>query len=190
MDRQPLPQKLRFEVFKRDGFRCMYCGRTPPTVVLAIDHVIPVARGGDNEPDNLVVACYDCNLGKGAVPLQSVPPTMQEAIEERAERASQMASYSALLMELRDRENETIQGVGVYYYDTLNGAKGALTFGPGHVPHIRRFLQSLPAPELLDAIDITARNQEKLDYDEAREWRYFCGICWRKIRDSGGRTNG
>jgi DNA-directed RNA polymerase subunit RPC12/RpoP len=186
MARQRLPKKLRFEIFKRDGFRCMYCGRTPPAVVLAIDHVIPVARGGDNETDNLVVACYDCNAGKGAVPLQSVPPTMQEAIDERAERADQMAAYSGLLMELRERESRTVEDIGIYYYDTLQGAKGTLTFGPGSSPNIRRFLQSLPTPEILDAIDITARNRDRLGLSDANTWRYFCGVCWRKIREIEG----
>jgi 5-methylcytosine-specific restriction endonuclease McrA len=42
--RKPLSKKLRFEVFKRDGFSCQYCGAHPPDVLLEIDHVIPVKR--------------------------------------------------------------------------------------------------------------------------------------------------
>lgn len=44
--RKPLSKKTRFDVFKRDQFRCQYCGRTPPTVVLEVDHVVPVAENG------------------------------------------------------------------------------------------------------------------------------------------------
>lgn len=58
--------KLRFEIFKRDGFRCAYCGRNPKEdgVKLVIDHIIPKSKGGKLVADNLVSACYDCNSGK------------------------------------------------------------------------------------------------------------------------------
>jgi HNH endonuclease len=65
--RQPIPAGLRFAVLKRDGFRCAYCGRGEGDgVKLHIDHLVPVARGGKNDLDNLVTACQDCNLGKSA----------------------------------------------------------------------------------------------------------------------------
>jgi 5-methylcytosine-specific restriction endonuclease McrA len=51
----------RDDVMERDGGTCVYCGATEK---LCIDHLIPVLRGGDNEPDNLVVACKSCNSGK------------------------------------------------------------------------------------------------------------------------------
>ena len=65
--RKPLSKKRRFEVLKRFGFRCNYCGaRAADGVELHVDHVHPVSKGGDNSGDNLVAACRDCNLGKGA----------------------------------------------------------------------------------------------------------------------------
>jgi hypothetical protein len=56
----------RFDLFKRDGFTCQYCGRRPPEVVLEIDHIEPVSKGGDDDPINLITSCYDCNRGKHA----------------------------------------------------------------------------------------------------------------------------
>jgi hypothetical protein len=68
-ERVPIPSKLRFEVLYRDNFTCQYCGAKGPqaggTAVLHIDHRMPVSAGGTNEPQNLVTACQDCNLGKG-----------------------------------------------------------------------------------------------------------------------------
>jgi hypothetical protein len=64
--------KRRFEALKRDGFACHYCGRKPPDVELHIDHVIPLAGGGTDKQDNLVAACFECNIGKSATPLESV----------------------------------------------------------------------------------------------------------------------
>lgn len=56
--------KLRFEILKRDGFACHYCGRRAPTVVLHVDHLIPRNAGGTDDPDNLIASCSTCNLGK------------------------------------------------------------------------------------------------------------------------------
>ena len=56
---------LRFDVFKRDDFRCVYCGLSVADgVILHADHVIPESKGGPTVIDNLVTACLDCNLGK------------------------------------------------------------------------------------------------------------------------------
>lgn len=67
--RRPIRAKLRFEVLKRDGFACRYCGRRAPEVSLQVDHVHPVALGGVNDHLNLAASCAACNNGKGAVPL-------------------------------------------------------------------------------------------------------------------------
>jgi hypothetical protein len=64
-------RKLRFDVLKRDRFACRYCGRKPPEVALHVDHLEPVTLGGADTIDNLVTACEDCNLGKGARPVES-----------------------------------------------------------------------------------------------------------------------
>ena len=57
---------LRFKILERDNFRCAYCGANPQETSLHIDHKLPVSDGGTNELDNLITACAECNLGKGA----------------------------------------------------------------------------------------------------------------------------
>lgn len=42
---------------------CFYCGASGR---MTIDHVVPLARGGKHEADNLVPACQSCNSSKGA----------------------------------------------------------------------------------------------------------------------------
>ncbi len=64
--RKKISDKTRFEVFKRDSFKCQYCGRSAPDVILEVDHVKPVARGGPDDLLNYVTSCRDCNQGKGA----------------------------------------------------------------------------------------------------------------------------
>lgn len=62
--RKGIPKRLRYLVFKRDDFRCRYCGATPPGVVLHLDHIVPVSKGGPDTFENLITSCADCNLGK------------------------------------------------------------------------------------------------------------------------------
>ncbi len=51
------------EIFRRDGYRCQYCGRV--SAHLTLDHVVPKNRGGKYTWDNLVSACPQCNRRKG-----------------------------------------------------------------------------------------------------------------------------
>ena len=62
--RQPIPRKLRHQVFKRDGYRCRECGASKDETSLEIDHIVPVARGGTNNIDNLQTLCRECNRMK------------------------------------------------------------------------------------------------------------------------------
>ena len=63
--RETIPAQLRFRVLQRDGFRCAYCGQSAKDgAVLHVDHVVPVASGGETTEDNLLTACASCNLGK------------------------------------------------------------------------------------------------------------------------------
>ncbi len=53
----------KFEIFKRDGFRCHYCGRSPHLhgIVLVVDHILPHSANGETQKDNLISACEECN---------------------------------------------------------------------------------------------------------------------------------
>ncbi|MEM8921550.1 MAG: HNH endonuclease, partial [Pseudomonadota bacterium] len=52
----------RFNLFLRDGFKCVYCGSPDD---LTFDHVVPRSKGGRTSWDNIVTACSPCNLRKG-----------------------------------------------------------------------------------------------------------------------------
>jgi len=68
------PQKKRFEILHRDGFRCRYCGATPDIgAVLQVDHIVPKSKGGTAEKSNLITACSACNIGKGVMTLINKP---------------------------------------------------------------------------------------------------------------------
>ena len=52
----------RQNIFKRDGFRCQYCGTRDG---LTLDHVLPRSKGGHDSWHNLITACQKCNTYKG-----------------------------------------------------------------------------------------------------------------------------
>jgi len=53
----------RNNIFKRDDYRCVYCGKSN-TQDLTIDHVVPRSKGGRDKWDNVVTACAKCNNEK------------------------------------------------------------------------------------------------------------------------------
>ena len=56
---------MRYDILLRDGFRCVLCGRqASEDVVLHVDHIIPISKGGLTEENNLRTLCMNCNLGK------------------------------------------------------------------------------------------------------------------------------
>ena len=54
----------RRNLYRRDSYRCQYCGIKPGTEELTIDHVTPRCRGGRSTWENCVLACVDCNKRK------------------------------------------------------------------------------------------------------------------------------
>lgn len=57
---------MRYDILRRDGFKCVRCGRgREDGVKLHVDHIVPVSRGGKSTMDNLQTLCEDCNCGKG-----------------------------------------------------------------------------------------------------------------------------
>lgn len=70
-DQRNIPIGLRYQVLRRDRFRCLTCGRSPATdldCVLHVDHVEPFSVGGKTRLDNLRSLCGPCNIGKGTGP--------------------------------------------------------------------------------------------------------------------------
>lgn len=65
-----LPQRTvpfsRRNLYRRDGYRCQYCGKSKSTADLSIDHVIPRSRGGRTTWENCALSCIPCNVRKGS----------------------------------------------------------------------------------------------------------------------------
>lgn len=112
-ERVPVSKKARFEVFKRDSFKCQYCGRSAPEIVLELDHIKPVAKGGSNEIMNLVTSCFDCNRGKSDRALSdssvvSKQRAQLEELQERREQLEMMLEWRESLLQMAPREVDIV----------------------------------------------------------------------------------
>jgi hypothetical protein len=66
-ERAKMTQALRYEIIKRDGYKCVVCGRTVyDGIKLHVDHIHPVSKGGRTTRENLRTLCNECNQGKAA----------------------------------------------------------------------------------------------------------------------------
>lgn len=174
--RKAISKKVRFEIFKRDGFTCQYCGAHPPKSVLHVDHIVPVAEGGGNEDTNLVTACDHCNLGKSASSLENIPASLSARAAEVAEREAQLRGYSEVMSAQRERIDDDCWEVANVYIDHFrkDGVR------KDWFQSIRQFVEKLGVHECIRAMEIaTARKP----YSESQCFRYFCGVCWNLIRE-------
>jgi len=62
-----IPLTLRYNILKRDHFKCVLCGDNPatnPKCKLHVDHIMPFSQGGKTVKENLRTLCLSCNQGK------------------------------------------------------------------------------------------------------------------------------
>lgn len=173
--RKAITKTMRFEVFKRDNFTCQYCGATPPAVVLQVDHIEAVANGGKNDEDNLITSCQPCNLGKGVRSLSVAPKSLADKAKEVSEREEQMLGYQAVLMAQRERLDDdawtVVRALLGEHVGSINRDKFS---------SIRQFIQKLGLVPTLECADIASAAV----YSSDRRFRYFCGVCWNKVREA------
>jgi len=65
--RRKVPLGLRYNVLRRDRFKCVLCGNSPatdPRCKLHVDHILPLSEKGKTVEENLRTLCGDCNIGK------------------------------------------------------------------------------------------------------------------------------
>lgn len=114
--RKSITKSLRFEVFKRDSFKCQYCGRSAPDVILEVDHIVPVSKGGNNDLLNLVTSCRDCNRGKSAKMLKdtSVIDKQKKQLDDlnaAREQSEMLIRWKQELLTMTEKQIDAIEEV-------------------------------------------------------------------------------
>lgn len=151
--RKAISKKLRFEVFKRDGFKCQYCGKSAPDVVLHVDHIDPVAKGGSADILNLITSCQDCNLGKGARTL-SDDTTLQKQKAQLAELNEKREQLEMMLKWRKDMSDLT--GMQIAEVEKLWKEKTGNGFSDYGKGEVKKWLKKYSLSEILDSLEISA----------------------------------
>lgn len=179
-------KRIRYEVLRRDRHACRYCGAAAPDVKLTIDHVVPTALGGSDDPSNLVTACAACNSGKTSTspdaPLVAEvnatalawSAAMQQAADERA---AAYAQNQVVAEEFRTLWN-------AWTWTDRKGQKHHIDLPADYANSVRTFLAAgLTMTDLDELIKVAMSTKGTTD-----EWRYFCGCAWKRIKAAQERA--
>ena len=173
-------KRLRYEILRRDNHTCRYCGGAAPDVVLTVDHVVPTALGGSDDPSNLVAACKDCNAGKTSSSPDA--PLVADVADKAVQWGAAITQWAK--QRLNDRYERDC------YVDQFTDAWDVWGYGPesdrkqvpkpaGWKATIWQFYETgLPVEELEDAITISC-GRDRVQLDE--KFRYMCGIAWKQV---------
>lgn len=170
-------KRLRFEVLRRDNYTCRYCGAKAPDVPMRVDHVVPVALGGSDDPSNLVAACEPCNTGKSSIPADAA------LVADVAADALRWSQAMAQVAEIRAAERIERMEIKFWFGDVweswVNWKDEPFPTPDAALDSVIRFLAGgLDRAEIEDLVRVAMHSQAP------DKWRYFCGCCWRRIREN------
>ena len=175
--REAISTRRRFEIFKRDNFTCQYCGQHPPQAVLEIDHIVPVAAGGDSGNPNLITACKACNRGKGAEKIENriCRHDVSTDVDNLRERKLQLLAYYEYQKEMLEVKNTSLSYV-VKHCELIG-----FSLNQSGCISIKKFLDYFTPIDLCEFIDMASTRARSGRPEDI--FRYFCGIAWKKIRE-------
>lgn len=134
---------------------------------LNFDHIVPIRRGGLNNAKNLINTSSNSYCAKSN--------------NHRGDNSRKDAVLDSQKAKLRLACRIGQYWLNFQYSGTPEENKW--TFGSKRIASVCNFIDKLSDTEIFEAVDIAYEKIPQLDksFDEAR-WRYFCGICWTKIR--------
>jgi hypothetical protein len=169
-------KRTRYEVLRRDNHTCRYCGASAPDATLTVDHVTPVALGGNDDPSNLVAACRDCNYGKASTSPDA--ETVQQVGEDDMRWAAAIKRAAEVMSQdvQRASERHTWFLQGWQSWD-----KDGEYLPDGWAKSLDHWLGAgLPEDVLIDCLDIALRNRAVRHYDV---FAYMGGIARNRINE-------
>lgn len=156
--RKNIPNKLRFEVFKRDSFTCQYCGQSAPNVVLEVDHLLPVSKGGDNDILNLITSCWTCNNGKSNILLTD--NTMLEKQKAQLDELNEKRLQLEMMIEWRESLNNLDDDIAQKIADYFGGQANCDVNETG-LKKIKQWTKKFTYQQILEAVELSVNQYVK-----------------------------
>lgn len=175
--RKAIGKKLRYAILARDSFTCRYCGAQPGDgVLLVVDHIHPVSKGGGNDPTNLITACTPCNSGKGARSPEGSAPTRMDRARLARELREQQEAARIVRRTLKARQDERQE-----YINLFCSIRGSRATDSRTVESLVRWARRFGVDALADWIGIAhGKFPGRSDY---RVCRYIGGIARRIAKE-------
>lgn len=176
--RQALSKKTRFEVFKRDSFTCQYCGRKAPAVILEVDHIHPVSKGGANDLLNYVTSCVDCNQGKSDRLLSddAVLEKQRRQLAELQQRKEQIDMMYEWQRTLLDIAKDTGDKLHEFWRECVPG----WSLNESAQQQLREYQRRFGPDEVLVAIQISVDYYLRYD-EEGKPTKASVENAWSKV---------
>lgn len=179
-------KRTRYEVLRRDNHACRYCGGKAPDVALVVDHVLPVALGGSDDPSNLVAACRDCNAGKA-----SSSPDETLVADVKADdlrwKAALARVAKARARQRKKRDEYVLTFCESWERWTYGFKKERIPTPDNWRASIERFYElGVPIEDIHHCIDIACGNERIAPHET---FRYFAGCVWRVVDDMREAAN-
>lgn len=162
--RKNISKKIRFEIFKRDSFTCQYCGEKAPNVVLEVDHILPVSKGGDNNEINLITSCHSCNNGKRDILLsdRTTIEKQREKLESAQEKRNQLSMMAEWREELANIDNDMTDIFEESFY-----AKTSENLSESGRIKALKLIKKYCIEDVLNALDISIESYYDGTYESA-----------------------
>lgn len=175
--RKPLTKKTRFEVFKRDSFTCQYCGRKSPDVLLQVDHIEPVSKGGTNDLLNLITSCFDCNSGKSDRKLSdtSVIDKQRQQLEDLQERKEQIEMMFQWQKGLLDLDDDVATQLAEYWSELIPG----FSLNENGLKGLKSLKRRFEINEILAAMKVSA--EQYVEYDDGNPTQESVELAWKRV---------
>jgi hypothetical protein len=155
-------------------------------VRLTVDHVVPIALGGTDEPGNLITACADCNTGKSSSSPDS--PLVEDVATDALRWKRAMEAASEILSREREARQAFCQGFEEHWngwtyevpsYRSKAGKSETRTVelpGDWYIKVGELMVAGLTVLEMQEAIDSTMSARNVRD-----EFAYFLGVARQKL---------
>lgn len=169
-----ISKRVRYEILRRDGHKCRYCGVVADESPLVVDHVTPTALGGTDDPSNLVASCRDCNSGKAASkPDESLVAEVSDDALKHARLIKQ--AYAVLVEQVSNRDDYIIEVEDAIreLTDYRLSTRGRQSVG-------RWFDIGVPVRLAVDAAQRAYTHHKRMDWE--RRFQYMCGIVWNQVQ--------
>jgi hypothetical protein len=175
--RRAISKKVRFEVFKRDAFTCQYCGRKAPDVLLVVDHIEPLSRGGTSDILNLICACKDCNAGKGDRTLSdmAVLDKQRQQLEELQQRKEQIEMMFRWQKGLLDLDEQVINQFADCWSEQVPG----YSLNENGIKGLKRLRRKFEIDEIMTAMCIAV--DQYLEYEDDVPTKDSVECAWKKV---------